>query len=122
METPKSEGPDIENAPAERLDSAPGGLTIRASLMLGFTVMFSLWAGSIYYLTLRLAEIEASSAAAHAHHMRGQELLLTVRGHVLLASLHVRDALDERNPQDILPYSQDLHRLRQYVEQALERY
>jgi signal transduction histidine kinase len=90
--------------------------------MLGFTVVFSLWAGSIYYLTLRLAAIEASSAAVHAHHIRGQELLLTVRAHVLLASLHVRDALDERDPQNILPYSQELHRLRQHVEQALERY
>jgi signal transduction histidine kinase len=90
--------------------------------MLGFTVVFALWAGSIYYFTLRLAEIEVSSAAAHAHHMRGQELLLTVRAHVLLASLHVRDALDEREPQNILPYIQELHRLRQHVEQALERY
>lgn len=95
---------------------------MRTALLLGFAVVFVLWLASIYYFTLRLAEIEALSTAAHEHHEQGQELLLTVRAQVLLGSIYIRDALDETDANAQLFYRRELQTLRGDVERALEHY
>ena len=71
--------------------------TIKAALLAGFLVIFTMWLASTYYFTGRLAESQAQSAAIHARYARGQELLFAVRSQVLLGSIYVRDALIEIN-------------------------
>lgn len=71
--------------------------TIKAALLTGFLVIFAVWLASTAYFTEHLAETQARSAAIHARHMRGQELLFAVRSQVLLGSIYVRDALIEIN-------------------------
>jgi signal transduction histidine kinase len=97
-------------------------LTIRAALLLGFTVVFLLWLASVYFFTRGLAEIEELASTAHGHHDQGQELLLTVRAQVLLGSLYAREALDQTDPGVLLVYRQELRTIREEVDRALERY
>lgn len=97
-------------------------LTMRTALLLGFAVVFVLWLASIYYFTLRLAEIQALSSAAHERHERGQELLLTVRAQVFLGSIYMRDALDETDANTLLSYRRELQTLHEDVKRALEQY
>jgi signal transduction histidine kinase len=101
---------------------ATGRLTIRAAFLLGFAVVFALWVASAYYLTRHLVEIEALTAATHARHDQGQELLLTVKAHVLLGSIHVRDALDEIDASSVSVYHQELHHIREEIDRALAQY
>lgn len=58
-------------------------------MLFGFGVVLVLWLASVYYFTLRFAEIETLSAE------RGQPFVLTVRVPVLLGPIYIRDALDE---------------------------
>jgi len=98
--------------------------TIKAALLTGFLVIFTVWLASTAYFTEHLAETQARSAAIHARHTRGQELLFAVRSQVLLGSIYVRDALIEIN-QSLTgaPSARDqLRSLQAQVSQELEQY
>ena len=98
--------------------------TIKAALLTGFLVIFTVWLASTAYFTEHLAETQARSAAIHARHTRGQELLFAVRSQVLLGSICVRDALIEIN-QSLTgaPSARDqLRSLQAQVSQELEQY
>jgi signal transduction histidine kinase len=68
-------------------------MTIRAALFVAFTLLLGLWLLSGYYFSTRVAAVEQEAAVINARYMNAQELLSTVRGQVLVASVLVRDAL-----------------------------
>jgi len=98
--------------------------TIKAALLTGFLVIFTVWLASTAYFTEHLAETQKRSAAIHARYTRGQELLFAVRSQVLLGSIYVRDALIENNqPTTAAPAARDqLRSLQAQVNQELEQY
>ena len=98
--------------------------TIKAALLTGFLVIFTVWLASTAYFTETLAETQVRSAAIHARHTRGQELLFAVRSQVLLGSIYVRDALIEMNQSSTgtRSASDQLRSLQAQVSQELEQY
>src|SRR5262245_49160569 len=98
--------------------------TIKAALLAGFLVIFAVWLASAFYFTGRLAETQERSAAIHARHTRGQELLFAIRSQVLLGSIYVRDALIEtsQSPQEAATARDQLRSLQAQVNQELEQY
>jgi signal transduction histidine kinase len=97
--------------------------TIKAALLAGFLVIFAVWLASTFYFTERLARAQAQSATIHMRHAREQELLFALQNHVLLASIHVRDALvaDQGSPVAGAARSQ-LRALQVQANQALDQY
>lgn len=98
--------------------------TIKAALLIGFLVIFAVWLASTSYFTGRLADTQERSAAIHARHARGQELLFAVRSQVLLGSIYVRDALIETNESSTAAAvaRDQLRTLQAQVNQELEQY
>ena len=97
--------------------------TIRAALLAGFLVIFAVWLASTFYFTERLADAQDRSAAIHARHARGQELLFAIQSQVLLASIYVRDALVEADQSATSASAgSQLRSLRDRINQELEQY
>jgi signal transduction histidine kinase len=105
-----------------KLVHPPG--TIKAALLGGFLVIFAVWLASTLYFTRQLSVTQERSAAIHARHTRGQELLFALRGQVLLGSIYVRDALiDTPQPaSDASPAHDQLRGLQAQVNQEIEQY
>jgi signal transduction histidine kinase len=98
--------------------------TIKAALLVGFLVIFSVWLASTWYFTGRLAETQERSAAIHDRYTKGQELLFAIRSQVLLGSIYVRDALIETSQSSPeAPTTRDQLRILQTrVNQEIEQY
>jgi signal transduction histidine kinase len=75
------------------------GLTIRAALLLAFGLLLALWVSAGVVLARRMTELQRETDAINARHARAQELLSEVRTQILLASVHFRDALVDRDPR-----------------------
>lgn len=100
----------------------PHGSTIGLVLLCGFAVIFGLWLVSAYELAQRVDETERQSAAITSRFTGGEELLFTVRAHVLLSSVYVRDAVLDSRPDAASFYRRQLQTARADVERALQRY
>jgi len=98
--------------------------TIKAALLTGFLVIFTVWLASTAYFTEHLAETQERSAAIHARHTRAHELLFAVRSQVLLGSIYVRDALIEADGASTAAAvaGDHLRTLQAQVNQELEQY
>jgi signal transduction histidine kinase len=98
--------------------------TVKAALLAGFLVIFAVWLASTFYFTGRLAETQERSAAIHARHIQGQDLLFAIRSQVLLGSIYVRDALIEasQSPEEAAAARDQLRNLQAQVNQELEQY
>jgi signal transduction histidine kinase len=99
-----------------------GRPTIRAALLLGFGLIFGIWAFTGYYFTRRMAEVERQATAINARYRHAQELLSTVRSQVLLGSVYVRDALLDPDPTTASDYRDRLEDSYKTVDQALRQY
>jgi len=117
---PASEARDRWRSPLTLL--FPHGSTIGLVLLCGFGVIFGLWLWSAYELAHRVGEAEHQSAAITSRFTAGEELLFTVRAHVLLSSVYVRDAALDNRPDAAPFYRQQLQAARADVERALQRY
>jgi hypothetical protein len=100
----------------------PRGSTTGLVLLCGFAVIFGLWLVSAYELAQRVAQAELQSAAITSRFTAGEELLFTVRAHVLLSSVYVRDAALDSRPDAPSFYREQLQAARAKIEQALQRY
>jgi signal transduction histidine kinase len=98
--------------------------TIKAALLTGFLVIFTVWLASTAYFTEQLAQTQERSAALHARHTRGEELLFAIRSQVLLGSIYVRDALIEINQAstEAATARDQLRSLQTQVNQEIEQY
>ena len=117
---PSAEG---RNRPGSHLKRFfPRASPIGVVLLCGFGVIFGLWLVSAYELAQRVAETERQSAAITSRFTTGEELLFTVRAHVLLSSVYVRDAALDTRPDAATFYRDQLQTARADIDQALQRY
>lgn len=97
-------------------------LTIQASLLLGFILIFALLLISGYSLLRRMSEVETRAAWTNMQFTHNEELLFTLRTQVLLSAIYRRDALMDTDPGDFQYYIVQLRETRQAVERALAEY
>lgn len=98
------------------------GLTIKAALAIGFGLTFGLWLFAGYSFTRRMADVQREAAAINLRYMQAQELLSTVRTHVLLGSVYVRDALLDPDPRTADDYRRQLQDTYRSIDQVLRQY
>jgi signal transduction histidine kinase len=89
---------------------------------LGFSAIFALWLLSAYVLSRRVVEADTRVTALTTGFARGEEVLFAVRERVLLSSVLVRDAALDNTTDALASYRTRLQRIRDDVEDALDRY
>jgi len=95
---------------------------IRAAVFVGFGLVAGIWVSAGYYFTGRMAELERRSSDINARYTHAQDLLTTVRGHVLMGSVYVRDALLDPNPATADEYRRQLEESYRTADEALQGY
>lgn len=98
------------------------GLTIRAALALGLGATLVLWLATGYRMTRQMESLEARSSTITTRYMRAQAQLSTVRAHVLLGSVLVRDALLDPNPATARTYRKRFEETYAAADRALQEY
>jgi signal transduction histidine kinase len=98
------------------------GVTIGRALLLGFGAILALWLVSSYDLLRRLSDVETGALEFSTRFNQSEELLVTVRAEVLLASVYVRDAVLDVEPDALPFYRERLERTRLRIEEALQQY
>lgn len=97
-------------------------LTIRTVLLLGFGLTLGLWLFSGYYFTVRVTELQRQSAHITDRYVRAQSRMSAVRSQILLASVYVRDALLDSDPESIIDYRMKLDEAFAISSRALSAY
>lgn len=97
-------------------------LTIKAALLLGFGLTVGLWIVTGLQFTRRIAEVQRDASAINRRYMDAQELLSSVRTHLLIGSVYARDALLDPDPAVSETYRQQIHATYTAVDAALEQY
>ena len=92
-------------------------LTIRAALLVGFSLILGLWLFAGYEVTLRIREAQRDALAASARYLQAQDLLAAVRSQVLVASVLVRDALLDPDGTSIVTHRDEIDRYLQEREE-----
>lgn len=62
-------------------------------LALGFTLILSLWLVTSVQVTRRMTQVQDEATNLNTRYVRAQDAVSALRGHVLLSSAYVRDAL-----------------------------
>lgn len=83
--------------------------TIQLALVLAFVLIVGLWAYTGYEFTSRIAAVEQAAADVTARYLEAQERLTTIRSQVLVASVHIRDALLEPDRTLIPRYERQIN-------------
>jgi signal transduction histidine kinase len=117
---PTAEAPNRPGSHLKRVFPRPSPIGV--VLLCGFGVIFGLWLVSAYELARRVAETERQSVAITNRFTAGEELLFTVRAHVLLSSVYVRDAALDTRPDAATFYRDQLQTARADIDRALQRY
>ncbi len=97
-------------------------LSIRAVLVIGFGLTLGLWLFSGYYFSRRVTDLKRDSARVTERYVRAQARMSAVRSQVLLASVYVRDALLDSDPESIVEYRMKLDEAFTISRRALEQY
>jgi signal transduction histidine kinase len=101
---------------------APTQGTIRRLLLLGFGLIFALWAVWGYDFIVQLAEVRERTAAVNDRYSKAEQLVGTIRAQMLLGSLYLRDMLLEVPAPEPSGYPNELHTCRANVERAILEY
>jgi signal transduction histidine kinase len=96
--------------------------TIQVALALAFILIVGLWAYTGYEFTTRMAAVEEASAKVTARYLEAQERLTTIRSQLLVASVHVRDALLEPDRSLIPRYERQINDTYASIDIALRDY
>jgi signal transduction histidine kinase len=88
----------------------------------GFALIGGIWLSAGYYFSSRMAELEQRSTEINARYTRAQDLLTAVRGHVLMGSVYVRDALLDPDPATAVEYRRQLEESYRNADEALQGY
>src|SRR5919108_1704501 len=102
--------------------SLQSGPTIKAALFVGFGLICATWLFAGYYFTQRMADLQRRATSINARYMRGQDLLTSARGQVLVGSVYVRDALLDTNPRSWEAYRAKLNEAYHAADDALREY
>jgi signal transduction histidine kinase len=97
-------------------------MSIRAAVFLGFGLILGLWIFASVQLSLRISEARDRSGGINARYVRAQETLSSIRTQVLMASVAFRDALLDRNPDNIERYRRQLEETYSEVDRLLHAY
>ena len=101
---------------------ALNGLTIKAAVILGFSITLGVWLITGYRSAQRMAAVQQEAQQVSARYMRAQELLSTVRAQVLLASAYIRDALLDPMPSNARTYLVQVDAAYAVIRQSLSEY
>src|SRR3990170_5213078 len=93
--------------------------TIKVVFFLGFALIAGIWVFAGYYLTGRMSDLEQRSTAINSRYMRAQDLLTETRGHLLMGSVYVRDALLDPDPASAAVYRNRVEESYRAASQAL---
>ena len=85
--------------------------SIRTALVLGFALTLGLWLYTGFAFTQRISSMERAAADVASRYTRAQDLLSTVRAHLLRSSIGVRDGL-------LQPDAHALEQSRQRIESS----
>jgi signal transduction histidine kinase len=99
-----------------------GRLSIRSVLLLGFGLTLCLWLFSGYYFSRRITELQQQSTRVTARYVRAQARMSAVRSEVLIASVYVRDALLDPDPESIVDYRMKLDAAFSIIDRSLAEY
>lgn len=97
-------------------------LTIKAALVLGFSLTLGVWLFTGYQFTRRMSEVEAQTAAISARYLRAQERLSTLSAQVLLSSVYLRDALLEPDAAALAQQRSRLEQIYDDLDEQLDAY
>jgi signal transduction histidine kinase len=97
-------------------------LTIRAALLVGFSMTLGLWLFASYHATLRIREAQREAVAASDRYLQAQDLLSMVRSQVLVASVLVRDALLDPDATSFGVHRDEIERTYDAIDGQLTRY
>jgi signal transduction histidine kinase len=95
---------------------------MQAALGLAFLLIVGLWGYTGYEFTSRMAAVEEESARITARYLEAQERLTTMRSQLLVASVHVRDALLEPDRSLIPRYERQINDTYASIDAALRDY
>jgi len=98
------------------------GLTIKAALVLGFSLTLGVWLFTGYDISQRMSALQDEVSRLNARYTRAQELLSTVRAQVLLGSVYVRDALLDPSPAAATQSLSRLEQTSRAIDDALAQY
>jgi len=101
---------------------APADVSIGTALAVGFSVTLGLWVYTEYAFTQRIDNLQREAAEVTSRYTRAQELLSSVRAHVLLNSLRMRDALLDPQPDVIRQSLEQIENSHRIVTEALADY
>src|SRR5687767_5022190 len=96
--------------------------TIQVALVLAFLLIVGLWGYTGYEFTTRMAAVEEASAQITSRYLEAQERLTTIRSQILVASVHIRDALLEPNRTLIPRYERQINDSYASMDAALRDY
>jgi signal transduction histidine kinase len=96
--------------------------TIQVALVVAFVLIVGLWGYTGYEFTSRMAAVEEASAAITARYLEAQEHLTTIRSQLLVASVHVRDALLDSDRTLIPRYERQIGDTYASIDAALRDY
>jgi signal transduction histidine kinase len=97
-------------------------LTIRAALLVGFSLTLGLWAFAGYEVTLRIRDAQRNALVANARYLQAQDLLAVVRSQVLVASVLVRDALLDPDTALVEAHRKEIEQAYDSIDDQLSRY
>jgi signal transduction histidine kinase len=98
------------------------GLSIRAAVFLAFCLILGLWIFAGTQLSGRIAAAQQRMGQINARYISAQETLSNIRAQVLLASVTFRDALLDRNPDNIHRHRQQLEQTYRVIDDMLRGY
>ena len=96
--------------------------TIQVALIVAFLLIVALWGYTGYEFTSRMAAVEEASAEVTARYLEAQERLTTIRSQLLVASVHVRDALLDPDRSLIPRYERQINDTYAGIDAALRNY
>jgi hypothetical protein len=98
------------------------GLTIKAVVVLGFSITLGVWLVAGYRSAQRMAAVQEEAQQVSTRYARAQDLLSTVRAQVLLASVYIRDALLDPAPSPDRDYHNQIEAAYEVIRRALDQY
>ena len=98
------------------------GLTIKAVVVLGFSITLGVWLVAGYRSAQRMATVRQEAQEVSARYARAQDLLSTVRAQVLLASVYIRDALLDPDSSAARNYQNQIEDAYGVIRRALGQY
>ena len=96
--------------------------SVRVALAVGFCVTLGLWLYTGYDFRNRIETVQRDAASISARYTSAQESLSTVRAHVLLTAVRVRDALLDATPAALADASKQIEESSRLIDTALDAY